>query len=149
LQFPQSWVKIKNAARHLFHKSIARRVTPLLLFTFYRERFMAVDLKSLNHTQLTELISKAQARQSELHKEKVGKRREKVLAMIKAEGYSFEDIFSGGTRGAAKQRGGTGSVAPKYRNPADPEQTWSGRGKRPRWFNDALKAGKREKDLAI
>jgi len=26
---------------------------------------------------------------------------------------------------------------------------WSGRGKRPRWFNDALKAGKKEKDLAI
>jgi DNA-binding protein H-NS len=109
---------------------------------------MAVDLKNLNHTQLTDLISKAQARQDELRKEKVGKLREKVLALIKAEGYSFDDIF-GGTRGAPKRRGGTGSVAPKYRNPADPEQTWSGRGKRPRWFNDALKAGKKEKDLAI
>lgn len=111
---------------------------------------MAVDLKNLNHTQLTELISKAQARQDELRKEKVGKLREKVLAMIKAEGYSFEDIFGAGSaRGVSKRRGGTGSVAPKYRNPADPEQTWSGRGKRPRWFNDALKAGKKEKDLAI
>ena len=57
-----------------------------------------------------------------------------------------EDVF--GTPRAGKRRG-TGSVAPKYRNPADPEQTWSGRGKRPRWFNDALKAGKKEKDLAI
>jgi DNA-binding protein H-NS len=106
---------------------------------------MAVDLKNLNHTQLTELIGKAQARQDELRKEKVGKLREKVLAMIKAEGYAFEDIF-GGARGP--KRRGTGTVAPKYRNPADPEQTWSGRGKRPRWFNDALKAGKKEKDLA-
>jgi DNA-binding protein H-NS len=110
---------------------------------------MAVDLKSLNHTQLTELISKAQARQGELRKEKVGKLREKVLALIKAEGYTFEDIFGGGVRGASTKRRGTGTVAPKYRNPADPEQTWSGRGKRPRWFNDALKAGKKEKDLAI
>lgn len=110
---------------------------------------MAVDIKNLNHTQLTELISKAQARQNELRTEKVGKLREKVLAMIKAEGYSFEDIFGGSSRGMPKRRGGTGVVAPKYRNPADPEQTWSGRGKRPRWFNDALKAGKKEKDLAI
>ena len=39
------------------------------------------------------------------------------------------------------------SVAAKYRNPDDAEQTWSGRGKRPRWFNDALKAGKKESDL--
>ena len=44
-------------------------------------------------------------------------------------------------RPRAKRRSG-GTVAPKYRNPANAEQTWSGRGKRPRWFNDALKAGK-------
>jgi DNA-binding protein H-NS len=106
---------------------------------------MAIDIKSLNHNQLNDLISKAQVRQNELRKEKVGKLREKVHALIKAEGYTFEDVF-GGVR--AKRRG-TGSVAPKYRNPADPEQTWSGRGKRPRWFSDALKAGKKEKDLAI
>src|SRR6185437_8267701 len=41
-----------------------------------------------------------------------------------------------------------GKVAPKYRNPAGSE-TWSGRGKRPRWFLAALKAGKKEKDLLI
>ncbi|RUL63986.1 H-NS histone family protein [Dyella dinghuensis] len=107
---------------------------------------MAIDIKNLNHTQLNDLISKAQLRQNELRKEKVIKLREKVHALIKSEGYTFEDVF--GTPRVGKRRG-TGSVAPKYRNPADPEQTWSGRGKRPRWFNDALKAGKKEKDLAI
>jgi DNA-binding protein H-NS len=106
---------------------------------------MAIDIRNLNHNQLNDLISKAQVRQSELRKEKVSKLREKVHALIKAEGYTFEDVF-GMPRG---KRRGIGSVAPKYRNPADPEQTWSGRGKRPRWFNDALKAGKKEKDLAI
>ncbi|PWK84707.1 H-NS family nucleoid-associated regulatory protein [Fulvimonas soli] len=106
---------------------------------------MAVDIKSLNHNQLNDLISKAQQRQQELRKEKVAKLREKIHALIKAEGYAFEDIFGGRSKG--RRSGGT--VAPKYRNPANPEQTWSGRGKRPRWFNDALKAGKKEKDLAI
>ncbi|GAB2565826.1 H-NS histone family protein [Dyella jejuensis] len=109
---------------------------------------MAIDIKNLNHTQLNDLISKAQQRQDELRKEKVGKLREKVHALLKAEGYSFEDVFGAAGPGRGKRRS-TGSVAPKYRNPADPEQTWSGRGKRPRWFNDALKAGKKEKDLAI
>ncbi|WP_449427649.1 H-NS histone family protein [Rhodanobacter umsongensis] len=107
---------------------------------------MAVDIKNLNHNQLNDLISNAQVRQNELRKEKVVKLREKVHALIKAEGYSFEDIF-GSARGKAKR--GTGTVAPKYRNPANPAQTWSGRGKRPHWFSDALKAGKKEKDLAI
>ncbi|HRX71433.1 MAG: H-NS histone family protein [Gammaproteobacteria bacterium] len=26
---------------------------------------------------------------------------------------------------------------PKYRNPADPDQTWTGRGKMPNWLKDA------------
>ncbi|MBV8156850.1 MAG: H-NS histone family protein [Dyella sp.] len=108
---------------------------------------MAVDIKNLNHNQLNDLISKAQSRQHELRKEKVAKLRDKIHALIKAEGFSFEDVF-GQARGGKTRRAG-GTVAPKYRNPADPEQTWSGRGKRPRWFNDALKAGKKEKDLAI
>ena len=108
---------------------------------------MAIDIKSLNHTQLNELIAKAQGRQSELKKEKVGKLREKVHALLKAEGYTFEDVFGAG--GVRVKRRSTGSVPPKYRNPTDAEQTWSGRGKRPRWFADALKAGKKEKDLAI
>ena len=107
---------------------------------------MAIDLKSLNHNQLNDLITKAQSRQHEMKKEKVVKLREKVHALIKAEGYSFDDIF-GGARGG--KRRSTGKVAPKYRNPADTTQTWSGRGKHPRWFNDALKAGKKEKDLLI
>ncbi|WP_201314913.1 H-NS histone family protein [Dyella sp. EPa41] len=108
---------------------------------------MAVDIKNLNHNQLNDLITKAQSRQQELRKEKVAKLRDKIHALIKAEGFSFEDVFGQGRGGKGRRAGGT--VAPKYRNPADPEQTWSGRGKRPRWFNDALKAGKKEKDLAI
>ena len=39
---------------------------------------MAVDIKSLNHNQLNELINKAQVRQTELRKEKVVKLREKI-----------------------------------------------------------------------
>jgi DNA-binding protein H-NS len=110
---------------------------------------MAVDIKNLNHNQLNDLIAKAQVRQTELRKEKVAKLREKIHALVKAEGFSLEDVFGQTRGGAGKARKSGGIVPPKYRNPADPEQTWSGRGKRPRWFNDALKAGKKEKDLAI
>ena len=40
-------------------------------------------------------------------------------------------------------------VFPKYRNPADPSETWSGRGKQPRWLVLALKSGKSMKDFEI
>ena len=35
----------------------------------------------------------------------------------------------------------------KYRNPEDPAVTWSGRGRQPAWFSEALSNGKRPEDL--
>jgi len=42
-----------------------------------------------------------------------------------------------------------GTVAPKYRNPGNPEQTWSGRGRQPTWFREAIVAGTEPDDLMI
>lgn len=105
---------------------------------------MAIDLKSLNSNQLADLIRRAELRLKELDAAKKVRVREKMKALAKAEGLSLDDVF--GKPGTRKLRG---KVKPKYRNPADKEQTWSGRGKRPRWFNAALAAGKKEKDLLI
>ena len=105
---------------------------------------MAIDLKSLNQTQLNELIVRAESRKHELAKEKTEKVREKIVALAKAEGFTVEELFNG--RSGRKTRR---PAKPKFRNPADHAQTWSGRGKRPRWFSAALSAGKKEKDLLI
>jgi DNA-binding protein H-NS len=40
-------------------------------------------------------------------------------------------------------------VLPKYRNPAAPEETWSGRGKQPRWLMAALQSGHRLEEFRI
>ena len=60
--------------------------------------------------------------------------------------------FQGGA-GRAKSifgRGGArGAVAPKYRNPENPAETWAGRGLRPRWLTAALKTGKTLDDFLI
>ena len=40
-------------------------------------------------------------------------------------------------------------VLPKYRNPNDPTETWSGRGKQPRWLVAQLRAGKKLDDFLI
>jgi DNA-binding protein H-NS len=106
---------------------------------------MAIDLKNLNHSQLTELITRAKARQQELVKEKAAKLRDKINALVKAEGFGLDEVLGNRSSRAGKTRG---KVKPKYRNPATGE-TWTGRGKRPRWFNAALSAGKKEKDLLI
>ena len=40
-------------------------------------------------------------------------------------------------------------VLPKYFNPDQPSETWTGRGKRPRWLVAQLKSGKRVEDFTI
>ena len=40
-------------------------------------------------------------------------------------------------------------VMPKYFNPEMPVQTWSGRGKQPRWFASALRSGHKIEELRI
>jgi len=40
-------------------------------------------------------------------------------------------------------------VLPKYRNPDQPSEKWSGRGKQPRWLTAQLRSGKRIEDFFI
>jgi DNA-binding protein H-NS len=40
-------------------------------------------------------------------------------------------------------------VFPKYRNPAQPAETWAGRGKQPRWLTAQLRSGKKLDDFRI
>jgi DNA-binding protein H-NS len=59
--------------------------------------------------------------------------------------------FKDGAKGS-KPRGGRGvqgAVAPKYRNPENPAQTWAGRGLKPRWLTAAIKSGKKAEDFLI
>jgi DNA-binding protein H-NS len=42
-----------------------------------------------------------------------------------------------------------GQVQPKYRNPDKHSETWSGRGRKPKWVEDKLASGKSLDDLLI
>jgi DNA-binding protein H-NS len=99
---------------------------------------MAIDLKSLSPKELQALIAGANAQMHEARANQVRTVREKIDGLLKSAGLSLDEVYptrrSKGTKSGKKS-----SVAPKYRNPADAEQTWSGRGKRPLWLAGALK----------
>jgi DNA-binding protein H-NS len=65
--------------------------------------------------------------------------RQKLSDMAKEHGLSLEEVLG-------KGRKGKGSVAPKYRDPKNPDNTWTGRGRMPRWMVAATKGGKSSKD---
>ena len=51
--------------------------------------------------------------------------------------------------GAVSERRPYPPVLPKYCNPDQPSETWSGRGKRPRWLVAHLKSGRQVEDFRI
>jgi DNA-binding protein H-NS len=57
--------------------------------------------------------------------------------------------LSPGTKDRPNQRRKYPRVLPKYQNPSVPAETWSGRGKQPRWLVSALKAGGKIEDYVI
>ncbi len=53
-------------------------------------------------------------------------------------------------RPAGKKRASMkGKAQPKYANPADPQQTWTGRGRKPHWVLSHLEKGGDVEELAI
>ena len=66
-------------------------------------------------------------------------------------GFALADLFSGavGNLGKRARSLTRAKPAPKYANPADPSVTWSGRGRQPRWFKDAVAAGKSPGSMGI
>jgi DNA-binding protein H-NS len=73
----------------------------------------------------------------------------KVLEQRRALESSLSKLgrFQGGK--SAKAARGYGAVAPKYRNPENPAETWAGRGLKPRWLTAAIKSGKKVEDFLI
>lgn len=55
----------------------------------------------------------------------------------------------GGAPSDIPQRRPYPKVEPKFRNPKDPSQTWSGRGKQPRWVIELLVSGRNLDEFRI
>ncbi|WP_345781313.1 H-NS histone family protein [Pseudoxanthomonas sp.] len=123
---------------------------------------MSIDLSGLSPKELASLITQAQKRQTVIAKRTpITKVRSRILKFAKSEGYSIEELFGSAsastpTRGkkVAKKAATTagrklGKVAPKYRNPANTKETWTGRGKQPRWLAAYVASGKKPEDFLI
>lgn len=107
---------------------------------------MAIDLNAMSRKELIKLRNDVDAA---LKTAEARERREALKAAEKAAaefGFSLTELS-----GDVKPRGtGKQSKSPaKYRNPENPEQTWSGRGRKPRWVHEALMRGADITDLEI
>lgn len=88
-------------------------------------------LMSRNHDKaLTQIVQLARS---------AGLTAEQIAAAL---GSKSKAAKSAGSKAPKAKRATAGrKVAPKYRNPANPEQTWTGRGRTPTWVQALQAAG--------
>lgn len=102
---------------------------------------MAIDLADMSLKDLKDLQKQVDAAIRGFEKRK---RKEALAAAQRAaqeHGFSLEEILGKKTSGPKS--------APKYANPTDASQTWTGRGRQPAWVKEAMAAGKSLDDMAI
>jgi DNA-binding protein H-NS len=100
---------------------------------------MSVDEMWELHEQIGQVLSaRLTSEKRELEKRLAQLRRESEIHSAPAEAL-----------GARRERRKYPRVYPKYRNPDEPFETWSGRGKQPRWLIAALKTGRKIDEFMI
>lgn len=106
---------------------------------------MSLDLNSMSRKELQKLRRDVEKALNTLAD------REKKAALDAAEKAAAEHGFSlADLAGMGKKGGGAKSKSPaKFRNPENPKQTWTGKGRQPEWFKAGIAAGKSPDDYAI
>ena len=98
---------------------------------------MAINIDALSPTELQAIIKQAESQMETARKNQVQEVRNKIDALLKNAKLTLDEVYP--RRSGKGAQCARATVAPKYRNPENTAQTWSGRGKRPVWFNEALK----------
>ena len=101
---------------------------------------MTVDELWQLHEKLSHVLSvRLTSEKRELEKRLAQLRREKELRSSEV----------GEAVSVPRERRKYPRVFPKYQNPKEPSETWSGRGKQPRWLTAALKTGHTIEEFVI
>jgi DNA-binding protein H-NS len=119
-----------------------------------------MDLSNYSLPELRRLAAKVETeirRRSDTTRRNLLKRVQKMAA---EEGLTLDDLLEtpaatpetkAAPKGTGRRAGAKKTKAApvvKYRNPANPEQGWSGHGRRPQWVLDWLAQGKAMDELA-
>ncbi|WP_068109707.1 H-NS histone family protein [Tropicimonas marinistellae] len=110
---------------------------------------MSIDLANMSRAELEQLAKDVEIAMVEVAERERREALEAIEETAKAHGYDLSDLsnlLGGRAAGRGKSKA---KNPPKFRNPENPKQTWTGRGRKPAWIKDAEEAGKDLAEFAI
>ena len=103
---------------------------------------MAKDIERMSFKELLEYEQQVKKAKTGVQERSRSDLRHKLESIAAEAGFKIGDLFGA--------RGGKGrKVAAKYANPDNTSETWTGRGRKPRWLAAKLKAGEKQEKFLI
>ncbi|TYB90239.1 H-NS family nucleoid-associated regulatory protein [Oceaniovalibus sp. ACAM 378] len=93
-----------------------------------------MNLDTLSRKELLSMRDAVEAALETLETRRKSEARKAAAAIAAEHGFDLEELLSAEKK--TKKKGQKNP--PKYRNPADASQTWTGRGRQPGWIKEAL-----------
>lgn len=103
-----------------------------------------IDLSSMDLKELNSLKRKVSKEIDNFEKKRKSDALTAAREAAKEHGFDLQSLIGTPAKRAKRQ-----SLGPRYANPKDPEQTWTGMGRRPHWIKDALEQGRRLEEFEI
>jgi DNA-binding protein H-NS len=108
---------------------------------------LIAQINTLSPAELERLIEEASRVKQVKYREGRMHMRRRLIDLAATEGYTVEELFGipKGMLPPAERK----AADAKFRNPENPAQSWPGRGKRPRWLQEAIAAGARLESFRV
>lgn len=103
-----------------------------------------MNYDKLSIGELKEVIARAEHAIVEKRDRDIKLLRTEIAEMIKSRGFEINEIFPGVTMTKIKSK-----IAPVYRDPNNHENTWGGRGRKPKWVVALIESGYNLEDARI
>lgn len=108
---------------------------------------MKPDISELSVEDLKRLQAEAEALIASKKDQAIEDAYNQIVAIAEGIGFSVEELLEVGEQKRKKTT--RKAVEPRYRNKSNTEETWTGRGKQPRWLVAEIEKGAKLEDFLI
>lgn len=109
-----------------------------------------MDLTKLSRQDLSKLKSDVERELKKRERKEKSAAKKKIQAIAQSAGFSIGELFDEKKPKAAKPAAGKRAKAKvKFRDPKNAKNTWSGRGRMPKWLAAEVEKGKKKEDFAV
>ena len=103
-----------------------------------------MNLEKMSLKELKDLQEKVAVALFDFEQRKKAETLAELQALALSKGFSLDELL-----GETKPKKAKAPIVPKYADPENPDNTWSGRGRKPKWLVEALQNGADMKDLTL